>query len=137
MSYTINSIPLNETSATYGTTTISSFRSELMAQTKEWPLPSFDSTYTIVLDLFGVKRIITISGNCVSNDTTKIDAFITAMEALISGAQFNEATGGYSFTHDIPAGSNINVVVKGFRYDYVMGVPNRIEYNMTLLEGNA
>lgn len=93
------------------------------------PLPGSDSSTSILLDLFGVTRTISIDG-IKSGTAAVLNTFITAIEALIAGGQ-----SGVTFVSSLSTFANKTVFVKSFNWDYVKGDPNKISYRLELTEG--
>lgn len=93
------------------------------------PLPGSDSSTSILLDLFGVLRTISLDG-IKSGSASAINTFITTMEALIAGGQL-----GVTFVSSLSTFANKTVFVKNFNWDYVKGDPNKISYTLELIEG--
>ena len=93
------------------------------------PLPGSDSSTSILLDLFGVTRTISIDG-IKSGTAAALNTFITVIEALIAGGQ-----SGVTFVSSLSTFANKTVFVKSFNWDYVKGDPNKISYRLELTEG--
>lgn len=90
------------------------------------PIPGTDSDEAIVIDIMGNQRTIEIIGEYIGTSTT-IQTFVTAMDDLQNGNQNPVEFDGHFI--------KVNVVVQRFRWDYVEADPNRIKYNLTLVEG--
>ncbi len=146
MAYSIyngtTTVPLNEKdNVTYGSPQIQSMKRSTESQTWEILIPTSGPETAIVLDLMGTKRIITISGIS-TGEVTKLDAFTNALEGFMNSNQFSIAqtspTGtGLRFVADRPASTAINVIMKSFEWEYVAGNVNKIEWNMSLMQGNT
>lgn len=95
------------------------------------PLPGSDSSTSILLDLFGVTRTISIDG-IKSGTATVLNTFITTIEALIGGGQ-----SGVTFVSSLSTFANKTVFVSSFDWNYVKGDPNKISYSLQLTEGAA
>ncbi len=95
------------------------------------PLPASDSSSSILLDLFGVLRTISIDG-IKADSAANINTFITTIEALIAGTQ-----SGVTYVSSLSTFSNKTVFVKSFNWTYVKGDPNKINYRLDLMEGAA
>lgn len=93
------------------------------------PLPGSDSSTSILLDLFGVIRTISIDG-IKSGTATVLNTFITDIEALIGGGQ-----SGVTFVSSLSTFASKKVFVNSFNWDYVKGDPNKISYSLELTEG--
>ena len=94
-----------------------------------WPLPGNDSDVSVLFDLSGVLRTIRIEG-IFTGTAAALNTFITAVEALIAGAQT-----GVTFVSSLSTFANKTVFVKSFNWNYLKGDPNKISYSLELLEG--
>jgi len=117
--------------ATLGGVSLGDIQTE--AQTKDsglfnMPLPASDSTSTLLLDLFGTTRTITLDGKFVGT-TTEINTFISAIEGIQNGSQ-----SGSAYIGDLVTTSK-NVFIQSFNWNYTAGDTNKISYNLTLIEG--
>ncbi len=95
------------------------------------PLPGTDSSISILLDLFGVTRIIRIDG-IKADSAANLNTFIVAIEALIAGGQT-----GVTYASSLSTFGNKTVFVKSFNWNYIKGDPNKISYSLELVEGAA
>ena len=96
-------------------------------------MPGTDSSDAVLLDLFGAGRTITISGTFVTGDTNypMIKQAIQALEALLNGAQTSRTfTSGKS--EEI-----YNVLVDSVSWNSEEGAPDKLTYDLTLLEGDV
>lgn len=92
-------------------------------------LPTFDSDKSVLLDIFGVSRTITITG-IFTGTTTALNTFITAIETIANGSQT-----GVTFASSLTTFANKKVFVKNFRWSFIKGTPNKIDYSLELIEG--
>ena len=93
------------------------------------PLPTSDSDKSILLDLFGINRTITIEG-IFSGSLTQQNTFITDIEGIQNGTQI-----GVTFVSSQTNTSNKTVFVQDFSWNFSAGKPNKVNYFLTLLEG--
>lgn len=136
-------VPLNEqNNSTYGSPQIQSMKRTTDSQTWEILIPTSGPETVVVLDLMGTKRIITISG-ITTGEVTKLDAFTNALESFMNSQQFSiiqsvsPAGTGLRFNADRPASTAINVIMKSFEWEYIAGNVNKIEWTMSLMQGNS
>ncbi len=127
--------------ATYGDVQIQSMKRSTSANTIDIPIPTSGPEVTIVIDLLGARRNITLSG-IVKGTTTQIDSFANNMEAFLNSNQYNitqtSPNGtGLRFTADRPASTAINVILLSFDWEYVAGTVNQAEWSCTLQQGNS
>lgn len=92
------------------------------------PLPLSDSSQSILLDVFGTQRDITITGEIVGNTST-LTGFISNIEAIQNGKQE-----GVAYVGDLVTSSK-NVFINTFDWDYNGGEPTRLTYTLGLIEG--
>ncbi|KKM97647.1 hypothetical protein LCGC14_1166050, partial [marine sediment metagenome] len=95
------------------------------------PLPGSDSNNSILLDLFGVTRTISIDG-IKSGTAAQLNTFIITIETLISGGQ-----AGVTYVSSLSTFANKTVFVNSFNWNYVKGDPSKISYSLQLTEGVA
>jgi len=95
------------------------------------PLPVSDSDSTILLDLFGTTRTITIDGVFQHNTKANLVAFVTDIEGLQNGSQT-----GLTYVGDFIT-TNKTVLIQDFNWTWSAGSVNRINYSLTLIEGLA
>lgn len=93
------------------------------------PLPTSDSDAAILLDLFGVSRVISITG-IFTGTASQLNTFIVAIETITSGSQT-----GVTFASSLSTFANKKVFVKNFRWSFIKGTPNKINYSLELVEG--
>ncbi len=137
-------IPLQAVgNATYGSPQIQSIRMSKESQLETIPYPTRDSQYSIVLDIMGVIRNITITGN-VQGTTAQLQQFIYDLEARINGNQYNNTapTKTVQFTTSIGGKTSAgkvtyNVVIKTFSWTFDAGVPGQINYTLEMVEGST
>ena len=94
------------------------------------PLPRQDSDGAILSDLFGVFRTVTIQGTITGTKTVQ-NTFITNIETITNGTQ-----SGSTFVSSIRA-DNITVLIQSFRWVKRAAVETKLEYTLTLLQGNV
>lgn len=116
--------------------TIKKERPRADAQLFEQPMPGSSANNTILIDLFGVVKEITLEGNFISGTgglTIKqfTDQFIDNSTGKIKG---NQTT--LSYSSDTMTNS-INVIIKSFEYSYDEAEPTRISYVLTIQEGTS
>jgi hypothetical protein len=122
--------------ATYGDPKIQNMKSTKESQTWEIAMPASDSNATIVIDLLGTKKTITISG-ITKGTVTQLDSFVNNMEGFLNSNQFILAAGGLTFTADRPASTSITVIMKSFDWEYDAGTVNAINWTASLIQGNS
>jgi hypothetical protein len=93
------------------------------------PLPTSDSASTDVLDYMGVIKNIPINGTFIGN-TGSIKGFVGSMYGLVQGAQ----TGSSFFVNEIEG--SVICKVDSFGYNWVAGDPNRITWDMKIIESS-
>lgn len=94
------------------------------------PLPATDSSSSILLDLFGMSRTITIEG--IFTDTVaNIRTFIGVIEGFAAGTQ----TGLKFVSSLITSPASYNTFIESFTWNYVKGAPDHINYSLNLIEG--
>lgn len=94
------------------------------------PLPYSNSNETILMDIFGTTRSITVEGKF-TGETAAIQAFIASIEAIQNGQQE-----GSAFACDLYS-SPKTVVIQSFSPVYNEGAPTLLEYSLTLQEGTV
>ena len=105
-------------------------RSNKDAQLFQMPLPRTDSNQTLVLDLFGTIRTITIDGTFTTADGT-ISTFISQLDALISGSQTTKVF------HSDKSGVNYNVIVTSVDWRSGEGEVNKVDYSISMIQTRA
>lgn len=119
--------------ALQGMTSLGTVRSEDVtkdAQLFQMPMPASDSSQLIALDLFGAAKTIDIKG--IFNGTLpEINTFIGQLQNLVNGSQLvrrytSEALGG-----------NVYVLVQNIKWTYEEGVPNKINWDISMLEASS
>ena len=115
---------------------INTERVSVDAQLFEQPMPGGTAGETILIDLFGVVKIIDLSGTFVNGTggftiKTFNDQFIDNTTGKIKGSQTSGTYTSDSFT------TAITVIIKSYNYDYVEGDPNTIKYKLQLQEGTV
>jgi len=94
------------------------------------PLPLSDSDATLLMDLLGTSRTITISG-VKTGVVADLRTFVTDIEGLQTGEQA-------SLTF-VSSWTNVNksVLIQDFTHDKAEGDESRVTYTLTLLEGSV
>jgi len=118
---------------TFDGITLPNIRSEENGKTANLftqPIPTSDSDQTFVLDLFGVTRTIQLTGSA-KDTVANIQSFINTIEALINGSQT-----GKNFVSSIHS-VNKTCQINSFRYTYVEGTVELLNYTMELIESSA
>ena len=95
------------------------------------PLVINDSANTILLDLFGVTRTISIDG-IKTGSVAVLNTFITDIEGIENGTQTSS-----TFVSSLSTFANKTVFIKSFRWNYLAGNPGKITYSLELIEGAA
>lgn len=96
------------------------------------PLPRQDSDTQILLDLFGVTRQINLSGILVGTESEQ-KTFIGQIEGICDGIQ-----NGSAFVSSlITSPSSYNVLIQTFTWSKNAADLNKLNYNLTLMEGAA
>ncbi len=141
MSYTLGNgsttVQLNATGdTTYGNPQIQNMKVVKESQTWEIPIPTSDSNATIVIDMMGTKKMLTISG-ITTGTVTQIDSFINGLEGFLNSQQYLLAASGLTFTADRPASTSIAVIMKSFDWEYDAGMVNKVQWSISLIQGNS
>lgn len=92
-------------------------------------LVASDSNAAIILDLFGTIRRISVDGIFTGNNT-ELNDFIVALGGIINGAQT-----GSTFVSSLTTFASKTVLVEDFTWNYAKGDPNKINYNLSMVEG--
>lgn len=95
------------------------------------PLPYSDSTDSILMDLMGTSRTITITGQKISSTKADLTGFIQTIEGIQNGRQ---SSGTYVGDFDT---SSKNVLIQSFSWTWNEADPQRIKYDLSLVEGTA
>lgn len=111
---------------TNGMGTVTNEKVNKDSQLFQQPLPGSDSSSTIVLDLFGAAKTITIDGEFY--DETNMAEFLTELEGLVNGDQTH-----YHWTSDA-IGTTINVCVLTVSWQYIGGEPTHITYTINMIQ---
>ena len=109
---------------------VTSEESSKDAQLFQSPMPLSDSDKTIMLDMFGASRTITIKGRYTVDDGV-IATFISQLDALVNGQQIVRTY------HSDKSGSNYNVLVQSVRWSGEEAGVNFVDYEIQLTEGSA
>jgi len=94
------------------------------------PIPFSDSDATLIMDLMGTSRTITVTG-VKTGTVAELRTFVTDIEGLQNGEQ-SSLTFVSSWTN-----VNKNVLIQEFTHDKSEADENRVSYTLTLLEGQA
>jgi hypothetical protein len=100
------------------------------AQLFQMPMPVSPSTEAILMDLFGALRTIKIKGTY-TGSTVEISAFIVELDALVNGTQTQKTY------HSDKTGVDYLVLVQNARWSAEEGAPNKVDYEIVMIEGNA
>ena len=105
------------------------------SQTKDTSLfsqaiPTSDSDTSLLLDLFGVIRTISIDGIFTGTIANQVSNFITPIETIANGTQ-----AGVTFVSSQTSFPNKKVFIQNFNWNFVKANPNKINYSLTLIEG--
>ncbi len=141
MSYTIGdgstTIQLNTTNdATYGSPQIQNMKVVKESPTWEILIPTSNSNATVVIDMMGTKKMLTISG-ITTGTVTQIDSFINGLEGFLNSQQYLLAASGLTFTADRPTGTSLTCILKSFDWEYSAGTVNKLEWTLSLVQGNS
>jgi len=101
------------------------------AQLFQQAIPFEDSDSTIVLDLFGTNKNITIDGTFTSNTPANIVTFVGQIEGLANGRQTP-----YQWYSDVK-GSTIYVVVTSASWKTEEGSPTKVDYTINMMEAKS
>ena len=94
------------------------------------PIPFSDSDASLIMDLMGTSRTITVTG-VKTGTVAQLRTFITDIEGLQNGAQAS-LTFVSSWTN-----VNKNVLIQEFTHDKSESDENKVHYTLVLLEGTA
>ncbi|MFW6173735.1 MAG: hypothetical protein ACOC5T_08325 [Elusimicrobiota bacterium] len=108
------------------TTERSSKESNLFTQ----PIPYSDSTDTLMMDIFGTTRTITVEGSK-TGTLSELRTFVENIEDLQNGQQ-SGMTFESSWTND-----DKTVLIQNFEHSKAEGDVSRVTYSITLVEGTA
>jgi len=94
------------------------------------PIPFSDSDSTLIMDLFGTVRTISITG-IKTGVVADLRTFVTDIEGLQNGEQA-------SLTF-VSSWTNVNksVLIQEFTHDKIEGDESKVGYTLVLLEGTA
>ena len=94
------------------------------------PLPFSDSDASLIMDIFGTTRTITVIG-VKTGAVAALRTFVTNIEALQDGKQAN-----LTF---VSSWTNVNkeVLIQDFTHDKASGDETKINYTLILIEGTA
>lgn len=94
------------------------------------PLPYSDSEDSLLMDLMGTGRTITLNVKF-KGTTAELKTFIAAIEGIQDGAQTGSTYVGSLVT------TSKTVLIQTFSWDYERGNVGVLNYNITLIEGTA
>ena len=95
-------------------------------------MPGNDSSQSIVLDLFGAERTITVKGVFTASTIAALTTFVLQLDALIAGTQ-----SGITFNaSDISQSYTVRILNVEWVYDSDEG-PMKIAYTIQMQEGAA
>ena len=94
------------------------------------PLPFSDSDVSLIMDLLGTSRTITVSG-VKTGTVADLRTFIVNIEAIQNGTQ-----SGSTF---VSSWTNVNktCLIQDFRHSKVGADESKVDYTLTLLEGTV
>ena len=94
------------------------------------PIPFSDSDASLIMDLMGTSRTITLSG-VKTGTVAQLRTFVTDIEGLQTGAQA-------SLTF-VSSWTNVSksVLIQEFTHEKSEGSENKVNYTLTLIEGTA
>ena len=122
-----------------GTLTLGTIKKEAVstdAQLFEQPMPGTSAANSILLDLFGVVKIITLEGQFVTGTGGKTlkqftDQFVDDSSGKIIGNQSS-----LTYTSDTMT-TSISVLIKSFEYSYEEGDISKINYTLRIQQGTT
>lgn len=135
-------VVLNTTgNSTYGNPQIQNIKTIKESPTAEFPIPTNDANATIVIDLLGTKRTITLTGS-VQGTVVQINSFVKDMESFVNSQQFLLSASGLTFSFDFPYTTtpgdlSYTVVMKSIDWEYDAGNPSQLNYTASLVQGNS
>jgi len=94
------------------------------------PLPLSDSDDSLIMDLMGTSRIITVTG-VKTGVVADLRTFVTDIEGLQNGSQ-SSLTFVSSWTN-----VNKNVLIQDFTHEKASADESKVGYTLTLIEGQA
>lgn len=94
------------------------------------PIPYSDSDATLLMDLMGTTRTITITGHK-TGAVAALRTFVQNIEALQNGTQ-----SGMTFVSSW-TNSNKTCLIENFEHDKDQADENKVNYILTLIEGSA
>ncbi len=137
LSNAITTVQLNAASdTTYGSPQIQNMKVVKESPTWEILIPTSDSNATIVIDMLGTKKTLVISG-ITTGTVTQIDSFINGLEGFLNSQQYLLTASGLTFTADRPASTSLTVVLKSFDWEYDAGIVNKLQWTLSLIQGNS
>ena len=119
--------------ASIGTKDLGDVKSEIQTKSSglfNQPLPFEDSDTSLIMDLLGTSRTITVEG-VKTGAVAALRTFITDIEGLQNGAQ-SSLVFVSSWTN-----VNKNVLISDFTHTKIEADESEISYSLTLIEGTA
>lgn len=110
--------------------TVTSERQSKRGQLFQQPIPTRDSNFAILLDIFGLSRTITVSGDFIGT-LEEQNTFIQAVELIMNGSQ-----SGSTFVSSHTATPNKTVFIDNFEWAVNAAVTEKISYSFTFIEGS-
>lgn len=110
--------------------TVTNEKSKKTSNLFQQPIPYSDSDAALLMDLFGVSRVITITG-FKTGAVADLRTFVENIEALQNGEQ-DGMTFVSSWTN-----SNKTCLIEDFEHDKDQADENKVNYTLTLIEGTA
>ena len=95
------------------------------------PLPYSDSIDSLIMDIFGTSKNITITGIFSGTTTSELVTFIGLIEGIVNGQQT-----GSTYVGDLITTSK-TVLVQTFDWVYDKGNPLSISYTLTMIQGSV
>ncbi len=114
----------------YGLGTVRTERHNKRANLFTQPMPLSDSDETLLMDIFGVTRTITIEGTY-TGSLSAIRTFILNIESIHNGSQ-----SGSTFSSDL-TGNDYTVAIDSFDFSWQQGETVSLSYSLTLKEGSV
>jgi hypothetical protein len=98
------------------------------------PLPQTDSKESLMLDIFGAKRDISISG--IFNGTqAEITVFIKELDNMVNGNQALNKVYHSDYGYGSEGDGNYNVLIDRVSWETEQGAVTKLNYSIEMLEG--
>jgi len=114
-----------------GKITIESERSNKDSNLFKQPIPTSDSGDTIVIDIFGAQKNVTLKCEYIGTSVANISTYIGYLDAILDGEQSVS-----TYTSDA-AGTSIYVYFENFEWEYEAGSPLTIKITLSLIHANG